>query len=603
MKKRELITYSTVLLASALILGCSTADRTVDELADIGGGDIIGGPTIIQQPDDNSSLPLPNDGGSVSQDDNDTTVSIIQIDAKNAYKVSIKFSDDYNEKGYYSRGEVGRLSFDITNLYTGALADTSIIDEIILSAEETVQENISGTVGTVGKYFDFIKYTGEQGYLYTIPKESVKASDNVAIKMKDLSGTTNIVLKATIRLAGSDESSEYEIKIPLVIEKNKSSSMSITRVGSSYDENSGLFIDKFAIHVVDRYGNKAEDGTSISTGVINNTKLYSNAYNGATLYEANTSLISNTAHQTYTTTLLDDQTLPRKWGSGPITQIDYAKYTTSRIITSIVDGNETNSTVYTDTYYQNIFLNAVKQDRANLNKSDSTFTLTPVNPSDGLNNNISTDDTLIVLANKGEHKPESLGGWDIDSINGNTLSLVTLDSGLDVIDVSYAIGNEYRYDECEQTLINAAASTFESTAVVDGLAYAELRYLPEMVGKNIFIYANTRLNNKHLGISRKILLHGTGLVNQTLSCTNDKGTKPDCTMSLRIVQNDSGKGANKVNIAQPQIAGENTYRYATATQTSCTGWTTVSIYGIDENKTATVEFGNLINNEMIINQK
>jgi len=255
-------------------------------------------------------------------------------------------------------------------------------------------------------------------------------------------------------------------------------------------------------------------------------------------------------------------------------------------------------------YYSSISGVLQKNDKANLNKSNGTFTIAPTDATDVINSNITQLDTLIVLANKGQHKPENLGGWDIKSINSPTeLSLVSLDSGTDLSGVSYVIGDEYRYIEYGQTIINAAASTFETTAVKDGLAFAELRYVPEMVGKNIFIYANTRLENKHLGISRKILLHGTGLQQQTLSCTNTEGKKPDCSMSIRILQNDSGKGAHRVNIAHPQLAGEPVYSYTTASQTDDTGWTTVSIYGIDENKTATVSFGSLISDEYILNQK
>ncbi len=525
MKKSMIISYSTIALVSLLVFGCSTADRTSDKQAKDGG--VIDNPATHQPGDNNNSIQgPPNTGGSVGQDDNGT--SVIKIDAKNAYKVSVGFDTKYEEKGYYSKEEVGRLSFNITNLYTGLAADTSIIDEIVIEAEEKIVENGN----TTGKYLDFIKYTGEQGYKYIIPKEAIRASDNVALKVKNLSGTTNIIFKAIIKLNNSQDPLEYTIKVPIVIEKNRSSSMSITRFNSKYDTENGLFIDKFVIHVVDRYGNKAQDGTKISTGVINNTKLYSKAYNDTTGF-------------------------------------------------------------YND-------------DRGNLNRSTGSFRLQPNSIDDGLNDNINTDDTLIVLANSGEHKPENLGGWDIESvdISNNELKLVSLDSGTDVLDVSYAIGNEYRYDRCDQTIINAAASTFESTDVKDGLAFAELRYPPEMVGKNIFIYANTRLDDKHIGISRNILLFGTGLQDQTLSCTNEKGAKPNCSARFRIEQNDSGREAREVNIATPQFVGEpSIYNYATATQTDCSGWTTISIFGIDENKTATVKFGRLIRPETIKNQK
>ncbi len=596
MKKSQLISYSTVLLASALMFGCTTSDR-MEEIAG-----------IIANPQDQNQTPnsggtLINDnnetsnGGNVFSNDENSTTGTIKINAKNAYKVAVTFSDEYNEKGYYSKGEVGELKFDITNIYTKAPADTSIIENITLNTEEKDDDN-----DAQGKYLNFITFKGEQAGGYLIEDDDIKATDSVAIKMEELSGTTNIMLSVKIK----DIVNPFILKVPIVIEKNKSSSMAIVRMGSRYEN--GLFIDKFVIHVVDSYGNKAEDGTNISTGVINNPKLYSNAYNGATKqipildangrvqYDYNEAgmIVSNKY-------LINDTTMPTNhWGT--IIPFDW---NINRFSVNHTDENGTIiSTTTHQEYYPSIFGVNYKNDTANFNKSNGTFTLLPSDPTDVMNSDITSLDTLIILANKGQHKPENLGGWDIKSVNSNTeLSLVSLDSGTDLSGVSYVIGDEYRYIDYEHAIINAAVSTFETTDVVDGLAFAELRYTPEMVGKNVFIYANTRLEDKHLGISRQILLHGTGLSNETLSCTNDKGLKPDCSMSIRIVQNDSGKGAHRVNIAQPQIAGEAVYRYTTASQTNDTGWTTVSIYGIDENKTATVSFGSLINNEYIINQK
>ncbi len=602
MKKSRFITYSVVLLASMLVMGCNTADREVDKI-----GKII-------NPEDNNSIPnnggsFINDvddndtGGNVANDDDNATTGTIKIDAKNAYKVSVKFSEDYNQKGYYSKDDIGEISFDITNIYTNEPADTTIIDSITLEVEEQNSP-------TDGKYLNFITYSGEQGPKYQIPKDSVKASDSVAIKMKELSGTTNIILTSSIKLKNEETTSDYKLKIPIVIEKNKSSSMAIVRTGSRYEN--GLFIDSFVLHVVDSYGNRAKDGTRISTGVINNPKLYSNAYNGATQevadnYSININIPENIFEtQTYTTTLLDDQTLPTNPRNNRIIGYDYGQYNVYLTTSKVVETNETNETIFTTTlstrYYPNIFGVNSKDDRGNLNRSNGTFTL-PAGSIDTTKDTITELDTLIVLANNENHKPVNLGGFDIKSINSdNELSLVSLDSGDDITDVSYVIGDEYRYIEYGQTLINAAASTFETTEVKDGLAFAELRYVPEMVGKNVFIYANTRLEDKHIGISRKILLFGTGLGSATLSCTNTEGRRPDCSQSLFIGQNDSGEGLHRANIGQPRISGAAVFNHTTASQTSDTGWTRVSIYGIDENKTATVTVGGFLNNEYIINK-
>jgi hypothetical protein len=599
MKNNRLISYSAILLSAMLLIGCETANRldvqSVKDNTPNTGGEFINddkNSTSDEFINDNNSTG--NHPGSIPSEDDNATTGTIKIDAKNAYKVSVKFSDDYNDKGYYSKNEVGELKFDIKNIYTGESIEAESVKKITLKTEELDPDN-----STQGKYLNFITFSGAQGGIYEIEKNYVKASDSVAVKMGELSGTTNIILE--VYLENFDD--PFKLKVPIVIEKNGSSSMAIVQIGSRYEN--GLFIDKFVIHVVDSYGNKADDGTNISTGVINNPKLYSNAYNGATQSKANNYIIDINDTQTYTTIQLNDQTLPKNPYEGKVIGYDIDKYLEKITLTYVDENNQTVSTTrFQDKYYANIYNVLYKNDKANLNRSNGTFTINPLNATDIINNDITQLDTLIILANKNQHKPENLGGWDIKSVNSNTeLSLVSLDSGTDISGVSYVIGDEYRYIDYGQTIINAAASTFETTQVKDGLAFAELRYTPEMVGKNIFIYANSRLENKHIGISRKILLHGTGLKQQTLSCTNDRGTKPDCSMSIRIVQNDSGKGAHRVNIAHPQIAGPAVYRYTTASQTNDTGWTTVSIYGIDENKTATVSFGSLINDEYTLNQK
>ncbi len=512
--------YLLLTLLLFLFLGCSEVERVDDEVSG-----------ISKFKDDNQTsfiLPSDNIGGDINDtssgvtivdsnnSDTNSTSGVITIDAKNAYKISIKFSDAYNEKGYYSRGEIGELFFDIINIYTNEPVNTDIIENIILEMEEK-NSDVNGT------YLEFITYTGEQGPIYSIPQKDVKSSDSVALKVKNISGTTNIILSVKIK----DFNDRFILKVPIVIEKNRSSSMAIVPIGSRYED--GLFIDKFVIHVVDSYGNRAIDGTSISTGVINNPKLYSNAYNSA--------------------------------------------------------------------------LNSFYDDRATFDKDNSILSL-PANSIDTNKDTITSLDTLIILANKDQYKPENLGGWDLKSINSDKeISLISLDKGAKVENVSYAIGNEYRYDECSQTIMNAAASTFESTDVKDGIAYAELRYVPAMVGKSIFIYANSRLGDKHLGVSRRVTLNGLGIVPQTMSCTNENGLRSTCAMGYKMILNSANSVAQNVYIEQPKMAGEPVYINATASKIDCNGWTTITIYGIDINKTATVSFGDFISDELIINQK
>ncbi len=523
-------------LALLLLLnGCENAQRDVESQIERSSATETDPGQIDTPVDENGTIAMqPVDGGTIG--DENSTVGEIKIDAKNAYRVAVSFSDNYNENGYFYREEIGQIHFEITNLYTGAPAEVENIDEIVLEVEEKNSE-------TDGKYFNFITYSGEEGPRYVIPKTSIKAADDVALKIKDLSGSTNVIFKATIRLK-DDQTSTYSLKIPLVIEKNKSSSMAIVPIETRYEN--GLFIDKFVIHVVDSYGNKAKDGTRISTGVINNPKLYSNALNDGVV-------------------------------------------TTTDVLFDIMHNNNIS-------YFRN--------DKGTLDRSNQQFVLS-YNAIDTSKDTVTNLDTLIIIANDQEHKPYNLGGWDIKSVdNESTLSLISLEPGEPVPDVSYVIGDEYRYDACSKTLMNAAASTFESTEVKDGIAYAELRYVPAMVGKTVFIYANSVLEDKRIGISRKVTLKGLGVNESSLTC-DYKLTGPNCSIRYKMLLNGpDDTPAQNMYLEQPKLGGDPVYAYATASKTDCDGWTTVSIYGIDENQTATVTFGGKgIYDELIVNQK
>ncbi len=516
---------STILLTTLLLFGgCENAQRDLDSQVQRSAID-----AGIGEQEQNQTA---NNPGIGTGDDQNSTVGEIKIDAKNAYKVKLTFSDNYQQKGYFSTEEVGKIHFDITNLYNDTPADTSVIESITLKAQEL-------DTNSDGKYFNFIEFSGKEGPVYTIASTDIKSSDDVALKIKNLSGTTNLIFEAKIKKMPKP----YIIQVPIVIEKSKSSSMAIVPIDTKYEN--GLFIDKFVIHVADSYGNKAKDGTSVSTGVINNPKLYSNALKEGTIVNEN-------------------------------------------ILYDIIHDHNT-------AYF--------KDDKGTLDRTIATFTL-PQNSIDTTKDTISPLDTLIVLANKNQHKPYNLGGWDIASIDSDhQLSLISVDNGEKIDGVNYVIGDEYRYDACNNTLMNAAASSFETTEVKDGLAFAELRYVPAMVGKTVFIYANSEVDGKHIGISRKVTLKGLGLSHQTLSC-NYKNTGPHCSMRFKLLLNGPKEEtpAQNLYLEQPVLEGDPVYSKATASQTDCDGWTTVTIYNIEENQTATVGFGTIVD-ELIHNQK
>lgn len=525
----------------------------------------IGGGVVSDNPDPFKPIVNPSDpvigAPDANQSDANTTTEVKTINGTYSINISPEFDS-------ITSGQTQNLHYEITNFFTKKAADNSVVKYMKFELDE--------------RYAEFFDPKGNHGD--TIEFNDGSATGDLAIKSSSLSGQVLINFNAVIDNTDVNLTKSF----PITIEKNKSSSMAIVPIASRYEN--GLFIDKFLIHVVDSYGNKAKDGTKIYTGVINNPKLYSKAYNGGT------SDIGGVA------TAVDDQTLPRN-RSNDVAKVDYNfNYTTSKY----VDDNNESVTVFSVTPIQTVSY-SYKNNQGTLNKSTGSFTL-PANSIDTNNNNISELDTLIVLANKKEHKPYNLGGWDIASIDSsNTLSLYDLDKGSDVTNVNYVIGDEYRYDRCNETIMNAAASTFTSTEVKDGVAYAELRYVPAMVGKNVFIYANSKLDDQRIGVSRKVLLTGTGLKTGSFSCKNEakkgSGYLASCTERFRMIQKDSGVIARDVYVAQPTTSGESNYRLATISRTDCAGWATVSIYGVPPEKTASVSFGDFISDELILDQK
>jgi len=70
------------------------------------------------------------------------------------------------------------------------------------------------------------------------------------------------------------------------------------------------------------------------------------------------------------------------------------------------------------------------------------------------------------------------------------------------------------------------------------------------------------------------------------------------------MQNDSGKIAREVYLAQPVVSGVDVGAKATITRTGCNGMATIRVYNVPPEKTATFTYGGkIMSNELIVNQK
>ena len=501
--------------------------------------------------DDNLSAPGTDTNSSSAVNNSSDINSSKSIDVyktiNGTYSISITAQKDTMQSG-----DTQNIHYEIKNFFTKKPAD----DRAVKNLKFTIDK----------KYAEFFDANGNHGNVIEFGKNSSSAPavGDIAIKTNSVSGQVRVNIEADI------DGSQIRLTktLPITIEKNRSSSMAIVPYATSYKD--GLYTTKFVIHVVDSYGNKAKDGTKIQTGVINNPKLYSRAYDG--------------------------DTLP----TDPYGNVTYFYMTYDRFTTK----DEDNKTVYGETNYKPFYTWKNIDLRAELQRSGGKFILPTNTP---IPSSVDSQDTLIILGNKEQNKPENLGGWDIKDVGTNSLTLYDLEGSKDTKNVSFVIGNDYRYDECIESNANGASSTFTSSDVKDGVAYAELRYTPSMVGKDIFIYANSKIDGKRIGISRKVVLTGTGVSEGTFSCKNenkkDSGLLISCSQSVVITLNDSNKLARRVYLPQPTSKFVN-YIASSITRTDCNGRATISIYGVKPGETATVNYGgHVMMHEAIINQK
>jgi hypothetical protein len=148
---------------------------------------------------------------------------------------------------------------------------------------------------------------------------------------------------------------------------------------------------------------------------------------------------------------------------------------------------------------------------------------------------IEEKDTLAILANEDRLKETYLGGWLVDSVvDDDTLNLQQVYSDSTTDNITFVIGNEKRYDNCEDTVklvdINSTDGTYEVDT--NGIAYVSVKYDPYLVGKTVTFYANA-VENKRVGTAIKTILFGTGISYAgEVSCAADENKDTNCSVVL-----------------------------------------------------------------------
>ncbi len=455
MKKKHLILSSVAVVVLLAFNACDSTTR-YDRHSD---GIVSDNPDVGSVISDNPNSVTIIDINSTTPDQNVTIKA-----ADNVYEVYIA-----PEESSLTNNQAQTIHYEIKDLFTGKAASNDSIEKI----EFTVDS----------QFAKFINYDGSEGNTFTLTGSKAGSIGNVAIKSLTNSGQVNVNFKVTI----NGITKELTKRFPVVIIKNQSSSISMIPVPkyAAYDKyNNGLYVDKFTLHIVDKYGNKAKDGTYVHVGTVNNLKQDL----GVNLYSSQL------------------------------------------------------NTTGTFTAIENSF------------SFDNNHTLTDVTS----DNELAVDDrdTIVILPNAQRSDPRYLGGWRIESIEDNK-SLKMWDAytwAEDKTGLSFVIGDDKKFNSCDSTLANAAIYSETDYKVKDGIVNIELRYGPYMVGKSVFLYANSLIDGERIGISRKIDLEGTGIADMSYTCdASDKDLYPsgrDCSWTGYLKFNDSDVTVKNVNVGR-----------------------------------------------------
>ncbi len=454
-KSFKLLSIATAILLVSV--GCESTGYDRHDVQVREGGDGIS--------DRPGSITIINGDDSTTNDGNTTTPitspeqNVTVKSADNVYSIQISPENDS-----LTSNQAQKIHYEIKDLLTGVNANDNNIEKIEFLVDD--------------RFAKFIDYEGNEGDTFTLSGSKAKAIGDVAIKSLNNSGQVNV--KFTVTINGITNSMIK--RLPVVIVKNRSSSISLIPVPNyaQYDKyKNGLYIDKFTLHVVDKYGNKAKDGTYVHVGVVNNLKQD----NGKNLYSPELGTKGTIQKTNNNFSFVDD-----------------------RVLTDVNSDNE---------------------------------------------KSVDTQDTIVILANGERSDPRYLGGWRIGEISSDNKSLGMVDTYTwdDKRNLSFAIGDDKKFNQCDSTLANAAIYSDTDYKVKDGIVNVELRYDPYMIGKTVFLYANSLIGGERIGISRRVDLKGTGIEDMSYTCdASDSNVSVPCGWTGYLKFKDSGVAVKNVKV-------------------------------------------------------
>ncbi len=174
-----------------------------------------------------------------------------------------------------------KIDFQTVNETNATAYDIDIINENTLEVNSTGSITVKifkeGNVDEIisNSYVNEVNVSTAFTNMIEINGSSNTTYSNIGIKVipvttSTISGTALIDLSANI--FDGEKNVTISKRVPVVILSGPISSLSLVYVSTTYDEENGLFIDRWNIHAVDKYANPAREGISLYPTLINGYK-------------------------------------------------------------------------------------------------------------------------------------------------------------------------------------------------------------------------------------------------------------------------------------------------------------------------------------------
>ena len=277
---------------------------------------------------------------------------------------------------------------------------------------------------------------------------SGKAIKTFIVQSNTKAGHGIITVSATIKTPNSDALT-ISRTFDFVVQSGPVSSISIVPDVNGTIYQNGLYTSNYTIHAVDQYANPVSTGEHVYVNVVNGLEIVS-------------------------------ETIPHA--------------------ETIFDINKT---------FEKHFYNSQGAISANEN-GGSTLTATGVDV-----NHIDINiDRVMILSNRIRNSADYTGSWTLDSIesNGSKLGLIEDYTGVDKDNLTFIIGDDTRYNPCALTNNVADLDSLDQTyKITNGIARFKIQYDPYLVGKDIYIAANTYNQTKRVGAAIREKIFGLGI--------------------------------------------------------------------------------------------